>query len=90
MPMTVYQVQYDLQDPGQDYDDLHDAISGLGSECHILESAWLVDTKGPASDIRDDLKEHVDYNDRLFVTKLDGGWATTFSGDCTDWLHEHV
>ncbi|ELY77148.1 hypothetical protein C486_16905 [Natrinema gari JCM 14663] len=91
--MTVYQISYDLQSPGQDYDELFDAIRDYGDYAHILESVWLIDTSSTSpSSIRDGLQDHIDSNDRLLVTeKATSGetWATTFSDDYTDWLHNH-
>lgn len=91
MIMTSYQISYDLQSPGQDYEDLHDAIKSLGDYCHILESTWLVEASDTsASDIRDELKKHIDSNDRLIVTRPRSGWATTFSDDGTDWMYDNL
>lgn len=88
--MVVYAINYDLRSRGQDYDELIDAIEGLGDSCHILESMWFVVADGPSSEIRDELKEHIDSNDELLVTKFKGGWATTFTDDRTEWLREYV
>lgn len=54
--MTVFEISYDLNEPGQDYDELHGAIKGLGDSLHALESYWLVDVENSStSDIRDSL-----------------------------------
>lgn len=90
--MAVHAISYDLHDPGQDYSDLHDAIESIGDSCHVLESTWLVESSKSPSEIRDELKSHIDSNDRLLVVKkceTGSTWATTFSSDCTDWLHDH-
>lgn len=91
--MTVFQIDYDLQEPGQDYDDISDAISSLGDYTHILGSSWLVDVSGmKAKEVRDNLQESVDRNDKLLVTKISKkgqSWATSF-GEGTDWLREHL
>lgn len=88
--MAVYAINYDLRSAGLDSNELFKAIEGLGDNCHILESMWFVEAAGSASDIRDELKEHIDRDDELIVTRFKGGWATTFSDDCTDWLHGKV
>lgn len=93
--MSVFTVSYDLHDPGRDYSDLHDAIKDYPGYAHILESTWLISiSNSNASEIRDDLKPHVDYNDRLLVTQisesLGSSWATTFTDDHTDWLHNEL
>lgn len=88
--MTLYQISYDLHEPGKDYKELFEAIKTLGDYTHILESGWIVDSADKsASDIRDELKTHIDRNDRLLVAKFGSNWATTFSDDSTDWLHDH-
>lgn len=92
--MTVYEVSYDLNKPGQEYDELHEAIKSLGSWTHILESTWLIDTdEDSAGDVRDNLKLHVDSGDKLFVTKVGGSgwsWGTNFSDSSTAWLKDHL
>lgn len=89
--MAVYAITYDLHQPSREYEDLHDAIEDLGAWWHHVESTWLVDTDGPSSDIRDELKQYLDSNDELLVVKLSGGWATTNINESgTDWLHEHM
>lgn len=90
--MTVHAIVYDLHEPGQEYQELYDAIKSFGDYCHILESCWLVDTEDDASEIRDKLKPHIDSNDRLMVMRKSDtypSWSTTFSSDCTEWLHDH-
>ena len=38
-------INYDLNQPGQNYDELHEAIkSCCGVWWHYLDSTWLVDT----------------------------------------------
>lgn len=89
--MAVYAISYDLHDPGQDYDDLHEAIKDFGAWWHHLESTWLVDTSSSTSDIRDELKDHLDSNDELLVTRLSGGWASWGISDSgNEWLHDHM
>lgn len=89
--MAAYQISYDLQQPGQDYDDLYDAIRSYDGYCHVLESTWFVVSDDTStSSVRDHLKKHIDSNDKLLVTKVGYGWATTFSNDQTDWMHEHL
>ncbi|MGJ0535402.1 hypothetical protein [Methylocystis sp.] len=40
----IYAINYDLRQPGQKYDELFNAIKGLGAWWHYLGSTWLVDT----------------------------------------------
>lgn len=90
--MTVFIVNYDLRKPEQDYDDLHDALESYRDYHHSLQSFWLVDADtDDASEIRDDLKEHIDSSDSLVVLKkCDSGitWATNNASDTGTWLEQ--
>jgi len=83
--MAIMAINYDLKAPGRDYQPLYDAIKTY-TWCHILESCWLVDTQKTAAEVRDHLKAKVDGNDEIFVARLQGNWATSFSDQATDWL----
>lgn len=90
--MAVYQITYRLDSPRQDYDDLYEAIETLGDSVHEENIGWFVDSSKSASDIRDELKQYISSNDYLLVmkkTSSGGSWATTFSNETTDWLHDH-
>lgn len=90
MPARV--IGYDLSKPGQEYDDLFEAIKNVGTTWwHCLDSTWIVITDQSPSDIRDALSSHLDANDSLAVFTLTSGWATTgLSDDCNDWLHNNL
>lgn len=93
--MTVYEISYDLNAPGQDYESLHDAIESLGDSLHALESYWLVDADGESTkSIRGELKSHVDSGDQIVVTILQktggGRWAVHNARDVHEWLEERM
>ncbi len=73
----IYSINYDLKKPGQDYEDLFQAIKGCGPWWHYLDSTWLVDTSLDADGIWKRLKPAVDENDFFLivgVTKDYSGW----------------
>lgn len=89
--MPTYVIGYDLNDPGQDYDNLFDAIKDYGTWWHHLDSTWIIKTTDSASEIRDNLKQYKDSNDELLVAKLSGAWASAgIDSDGTDWLYDHL
>ena len=47
----IYAINYDLKRPGQNYDELYQAIKNCGTWWHYLGSTWLVDTSLDASGI---------------------------------------
>lgn len=85
-------ISYDLLKPGQNYNELYDAIKNIsGFWSHPVESVWIVDTYKSASDVRDLLKSHIDSNDKLFVTELAAAsWASWgLNPKVANWLKQH-
>lgn len=89
--MTVYVVSYDLNRPGQDYQDLHEAIKACGSWWHCLDSTWMVSSQMAAIDIANRLWPTMDQNDKLLVTPVAPGsaWAG-FSDECELWIKNNL
>lgn len=72
--MSLYLISYDLDQPGQNYDQLIAALKGKGAT-RVLYSAWALRTGSNAVQIRDWVKQFVDSNDRILVCPLEG-WAS--------------
>ena len=90
--MATYLIGYDLNSPGQGYDDLIEAIKNLANGWwHHLDSTWIINHSGSATVIRDALKPHIDSNDELLVVKLSGeaAWAG-FSDKGSKWLKDNL
>lgn len=88
--MSVYLITYDLNTPGQNYDDLYEEIKSLGTWAHYMRSVWFVDTYLSSDQVRDKLKPHIDQNDYLFICRVTrdyDGWAPK---EMWEWLSEHV
>ncbi len=71
-----YLISYDLVRLGKDYQSFWNALTAIGAQ-RILMSQWIVRRTGTtAAGLHDHLRQHIDANDRLLVTELDGGgWA---------------
>ena len=65
-----YLITYDLLDPGQDYSELYEAIQSFGDARHGMQNVWFLESESSATEIRDDLKLHVDENDKIFVCAI--------------------
>lgn len=89
--MKTYLIGYDLNHPGQNYTALDDAIKGLGTWWHCLDSTWIVKSNQSAEAIRNRLTPHVDSNDQLLVASLTGESAWSgFRDRCNSWLKENI
>jgi len=89
--MAVYMVGYDLDRPGQDYNSLIDAIKAYGTWWHHLDSTWLIATNENATEVRDNLAQHIDDNDKLLVANIGapGAWAG-MNESSSQWLVKHL
>lgn len=88
--MNSYIVSYDLTAPNRDYSSLIDAIKSYGTYAKVLESCWIIKSSDKSSTIRDNLSNHIDSDDRLFVAKLTGeaAWKNVL---CTsEWLKNNL
>ena len=83
--MKFFAINYDLRQPGRKYDELYDAIkemAGEGNWQHPMESFWVVAFSDysfeSANNIYETLRHHIDDNDSLFISMIDGtehqGW----------------
>lgn len=89
--MTTYLITYDLNRPGQNYNDLFEAIKAIGTWWHCLDSTWVVKSNLTAVQIRDSLSNKIDRNDSLLVVVLSGvGAWTGFSDECSNWLKNNL
>ena len=89
--MTTYIIGYDLNKPGQNYSDLHEAIKAYDNWWHHLDSTWIIVTDDSAVEVRDHLKTYIDSSDELLVAKLSGEAAWTgFNDKGSNWLKDNL
>ncbi|TAM23949.1 MAG: hypothetical protein EPN68_09515 [Rhodanobacter sp.] len=69
--MSLYQISYDLRKQ-RNYDALYERIKAYGNWCHALESSWVISTPQSAVQVRDNLRQVLDSDDGLLVTRLSG------------------
>lgn len=83
-------ITYDLCQPGQNYEDLISAIKEYSKWARVTESTWIIVTDDSCETIRNNLVQHIDTNDRLFVAKLSGEAAWRNVKCKNDWLKENL
>lgn len=90
--MKVYAICYDLNNPGQDYQPLYDAIKEISDDawwCY-LDSTWLICTNKSAEQISDVLRANIDDNDSLLVIRVSEESAGWLPKDAWDWLRKYL
>lgn len=87
--MAVYQVAYDLNKPNQSYGKLEKLLMSYDGYIHSQESVWFVHSAKSAAQVRDHLRQAIDGNDKLLVTKVTAGAAINDSRTIK-WLNDHL
>lgn len=84
----LYLITYDLNTPGQDYQNLYDEIKNFGTWWHYLDSTWLIDTSLSSSQMQKKLKQHmvIDKNDYLFIVKITKDYQGWLPQKAWDWI----
>ncbi|RRY07074.1 CRISPR-associated protein Cas2 [Brucella anthropi] len=88
--MKCYIISYDLRAPGRNYDDLYETIKGYNKWARINESVWAVVTTQSAKEIRENLANSLDSDDRIFVVKsgVEAAWRNSRCKN--EWLKENL
>lgn len=88
--MTVYLVTYQLNAPGQEYDDLYEAIE-VYDHINPINTIYFISTDDGAVDVKNDLKQYMDSNDDLIVVEIKQHWGMTgVSTEEGDWIRDRI
>jgi len=85
----VLLITYDLNKPGQDYDDFLKIIKSY-AYARLSESSYAVDTAETPSVVYNKLRSDMDKNDYLCVMTLVPPYAGYNHKDVIDWLADHL
>lgn len=89
--MSCHLVTYDLNKPGQNYNDLYEAIKTFTSWCHCLDSTWIILSELTSEQIRNHISPYIDSNDSLLIVELSGEAAWIgISDECSKWLKNNL
>lgn len=90
--MPAFLITYDLNSPGQKYEELHKKIKAYGAWVKMMESTWMVSGYLlTAQSIYDNLIPVLDKGDHIFVVDVSGrqrqGWL---GNNVWDWIHKNI
>lgn len=88
--MTAYLITYDLNSPGQNYNQLYEDIKSLGAWAHYLDSTWFVNSSKTPSQIVDLLRTNMDSNDSLFVSEITLNYQGLLTDKQWQFLKENI
>lgn len=83
-------VSYDLCNSGKNYNDLYEYLRSFSAWARITESTWFISSNKSCATIRDEIRNIVDSDDRIFVAELTGvsAWRNIICD--YDYLKKHI
>lgn len=87
--MPALLVTYDLNQPGQNYSDLLDAIKSY-PWARLSESSYAISTSLTPSQVYNHLSTHLDRSDNMYVITLTRPYSGRGPIDVNDWLAKHL
>jgi hypothetical protein len=82
--MSIFTISYDLYFP-KDSKAFYYALASY-PHAQIMDSFWLIEADSDAKTLRDELLEHLNGDDVLFVTQVSKDWAGAGT-QCGQWLN---
>lgn len=86
--MKTYLVSYDLNSPGQNYDNLINELCKYPGYCHVLKSQWFICSEGNSADVFNHLRKYIDKNDRLLISELTANHVGWLDQEAITWLNK--
>ncbi|MFT8313214.1 MAG: hypothetical protein ABF633_03045 [Clostridium sp.] len=79
----VYNISYDLSNPGQKYEKLHKLIVEVSNNrwSHALDSTYIVQSNKTSKQIHDHLSAALDANDNIFICEIKENYAGVLDKD---------
>ena len=88
--MSVYQVVYDLNKPGQDYSGLIKELKESMAWARPTESTWLIQSYDTASQVFARLKPYIDTDDRMLVIEVKPNYSGWLTKEMWEWIKKHL
>ncbi len=90
--MAAYMITYDLNSSGQKYDKVIQAIkdSSTGAWCSYWKSSYLIKSSLTPNQISDNIKPHLDSNDRLIIIEVKNNYQGWLSDKQWKYIRENI
>lgn len=88
--MASYLVTYDLNNPGQNYEDVRKVIESLDGWAKLSESSYAVESSLSEIAIYKKFEPHLDKNDQLYVIGLHQPWMGQGDPAVNQWLDQSL
>lgn len=79
----IYNVSYDLNTPGQKYDELHKLIVKVSNNnwCRILKSTYVIKSDKTSEELLTEFNNVLDKNDYIFISEVNSNYTGFLNRD---------
>ena len=84
----VYMISYDLNKPGQNYEDLYQKIkdASTGVWCHPMDSTWLIQSTVSAESVYNTIKPAIDASDSILIAQITQNYFGVLPKDLWEYI----
>ena len=87
--MRLYLVSCEFN-ADDEYEDFAAAVDEYPAWRHVFGQNWFICSDGSAEDIYEDLVQHLFEDDCLFITEVEGNYASLMPKETVKWLERNV
>lgn len=82
-------VAYDLKGPAGSYNQLFEALKKQDGWAHYMKSTWLIASDKTPDQLVDELRPHLQSNDRILITALSKTRQGLLPDGAWEWIKKH-
>lgn len=86
----VYNVSYDLNKKGKDYQGLYNELKSKQEWYHLLDSTWLLCTSESAAQLWERLRSHIDNDDYIFIAEITNNYEGWLPNSAWQWIKSRL
>lgn len=89
--MAAYIISFEISDHTK-IESFKTVLQSFGFYCPLNKTAWVIISDKTAKDIRDQLGNYIDSNDKLFVIRsgTEAAWKNSYGAQYDDWLKKYL
>ena len=86
----IYNISYDLNKTGKDYQGLYKELKNTYEWNHPLDSTWLLFTAESPNQIWDRVRSHIDKDDNILIAEITTNYSGWLPKDVWTWISQRI
>ena len=88
--MRAYIVSYDLNKPGQNYENLYEELKKSPRWWHFWDATWIIATSESPKQIWSRMKPHTDSSDNVLIIRACADYSGFLPKKAWEWIAANV